>query len=61
MLDFVLSRAREPSSWRGFIWLLSALGVALSPEQSAAIMGAGAAVAGLAGVFTSDRSNDFSS
>lgn len=51
---FLLDRLREPSRWRGVVWLLSAAGILLSPEQAAAVMAAGAAAAGLVGVFTRD-------
>ena len=53
-LSYLLDRAREPSSWRGVVWLLAAGGVSLSPDQSTAIVTAGAALAGLIGVFTRD-------
>lgn len=45
---------REPSTWRGLIWLLTAAGVALSPDQQAAIVAGGMAFAGLLGAFLSD-------
>lgn len=50
-LLFLLDRLREPSSWRGVVWLFSAVGIMLSPEQAAAVMAAAAATAGLVGVF----------
>jgi hypothetical protein len=50
----VLESLKQPSSWRGLIWILSALGVALSPEMSNGIMAVGAAVAGVVGVAVSD-------
>jgi len=45
----------EPSTYRGFVWLLMAAGLALSPEQQSAIISTGAAIAGLIGVFFADR------
>lgn len=45
---------REPSTYRGLIWLLTAAGLVLSPEQQTAIIGAGAALSGIIGVFFSD-------
>ncbi len=54
-LFYLLDRARESSSWRGIVWLLTAFGVAVTPEQAAAIMAAGAALAGLIAVFTKDQ------
>jgi hypothetical protein len=45
---------REPSTWRGLVWLLTAAGVALSPDQQAAIVTGGMALAGLLGAFLPD-------
>ncbi len=44
----------EPSTYRGLVWLLTAAGLALSPEQQTAIVGAGAALTGLIGAFFTD-------
>lgn len=46
---------REPSTYRGLIWLLTAAGLVLSPEQQTAIISVGTAIAGLIGVFFTDR------
>lgn len=51
----LIGMANQPSTWRGVIWLLSAAGILLSQEQAAAIMAAGAAIAGVLGVFVKDR------
>lgn len=56
--SYLLARATEPSTWRGLVWGLAAVGLTLSPDQSAAIVAAGAAVAGAIGVFTRDRPSD---
>lgn len=53
-MNWVLARLREPSSWRGIIWLLTVFGLALKPDQAEAIVTAGMALAGLLGVFLSD-------
>ena len=53
-LSYLLDRAREPSSWRGLVWLLTAFGVTVAPDTAAAIMTAGASAAGLIGVLTRD-------
>jgi len=45
---------REPSTYRGLVWLLTAAGLTLSPEQQVAIISAGAAISGLIGVFFND-------
>jgi len=49
MKDFLLDRVREPSSWRGLVLLLTALGVPLAPAMSDAIISIGLARAGLIG------------
>lgn len=41
----------EASTWRGLVWIVSACGVALDPDEQNAIVAAGMAVAGLIGVF----------
>lgn len=53
--DFLIARGSEPSTWRGLVWLLAAAGLTLSPEQAAAIMATGAAIAGLIGVFSREH------
>lgn len=45
---------RETSTWRGLIWLLTAVGVSLSPDQQTAITTGGMALAGLIGTFLPD-------
>jgi hypothetical protein len=56
IVAFLLVRLNEPSTWRGLIWLITALGLALSPEQKESIVTTGMALAGLVGVFTKDKS-----
>lgn len=56
-MTWLLSRLREPSTYRGIVWLLTAAGVALTPEQGEAIFAAGMAFAGLLGVFLQDERN----
>lgn len=55
MKDFILNRGKEASTWRGIVALLTAAGVALSPEQGEAIVALGLAVIGAIGVFTADK------
>lgn len=45
----------QPSTWRGLTWLLTAIGVNISPDTSTAIISSGMAVAGLIGTLTSDK------
>lgn len=54
-LRFLAERLREPSTWRGLVWVLTACGVALKPEQVDAIIVAGMAIAGVIGVFTTEK------
>lgn len=54
VLKWIIARLREPSSWRGIVWLLTVFGLALKPDQAEAIVTAGMALAGLLGVFLSD-------
>ena len=51
---YVVNRAKEASTWRGVIMLLTALGLNISPEMADAIIGVGIAVAGLVGVLLPD-------
>lgn len=54
-MNKVIEIIMQPSTWRGFVWLLTAIGVKLNPEQSQAVITAGMGVAGVIGVFTSDK------
>ena len=55
MKQYLLERGKESSTWRGLIAILTAIGVALTPEQSEAIVALGLAVIGAIGVFTADK------
>lgn len=52
MKGYILERAKEPSTWRGLILFLTALGVPIAPELQTAIVSAGLGLAGLIGVVT---------
>lgn len=54
MKDYLLTRLREASTWRGLVMLVTAAGVALSAAQTEAIIALGMAVAGMIGVFLPD-------
>lgn len=45
----------QPSTWRGIVAVVTALGVTLSPEQSAAIITAGVSIVGLIEVFRNEK------
>ncbi len=53
-MNWLLTRLREPSTWRGLIWLLAALGVSIRPELWDSITAVGMAVAGLLGILLSE-------
>jgi len=55
MLDFIIQRAKERSTWLGITGFLTAIGVALDPSQAEAVAAAGVAIAGLVAVFTKDK------
>ena len=48
----------EPSTWRGLVYLLIALGIQISPELQGAIVTAGLSVAAAIGIFVKDNAND---
>ena len=52
MIQYFLDRSKEPSSWRGAVFLLTSAGIGIAPELGNAIITAGVAVAGLIGVIT---------
>lgn len=54
MKTYILARAKEPSTWRGVILLLTAIGVPIAPAMADAIVSAGLAIAGLIGVIAPD-------
>jgi len=54
ILPFIVKRAKESSSWRGLILVVTAFGITINPEIATHIIAAGTAVAGLIGVFVPD-------
>ena len=55
MLEFIVTRLSEASTWRGIVALATSLGVVMSPDQVAAIVAAGMAIMGVIGAFTMDK------
>jgi hypothetical protein len=51
VIEYLLNRLGESSTWRGIVLLLTALGVTLNPEQVASITGVGLGIVGLINVF----------
>ena len=56
-MNWLLNRLSEPSTWRGLVWLATAAGLSLRPDQAEAIGIAGMALAGLLGAFLADTPN----
>lgn len=57
MKQYILDRAKEPSTWRGAILFLTAIGVPIAPQLAEAIVTAGLGIAGLVGILTPDNRN----
>ena len=55
MKDYLVNRAKEASTWRGIILLLTAVGVPIAPAMAEAIISVGLALSGLIGVFVADK------
>lgn len=55
MKEYILARIAEASTWRGFVYLLTALGLSLGAAQAEAIIAAGMALSGVIGVFFADK------
>ena len=51
---YVVNRAKEASTWRGVVMLLTAVGLKITVEMGDAIIGVGIAVAGLVGMLLPD-------
>jgi hypothetical protein len=55
MKSYILARAKEPSTWRGFMLLLTAIGVPVAPELANAIITIGLAITGAIGIAAADK------
>ena len=40
-MDYLIEKLKEPSTWKGLVWLVTAFGVALSPDEKEAIAALG--------------------
>ena len=56
MKEYLLARSRERSTWRGLVFIATALGAHWSPESQEAIITGGMALAGALGVLLPDLS-----
>lgn len=55
MKAYILARAKEPSTWRGAMLFLTAVGIPIAPQLAESIITAGLAIAGLIGVIAPDK------
>lgn len=55
LLQWILDRLREPSTYKGFSWLLTAIGISVKPELWTQITALGMVVAGLIDVITKEH------
>lgn len=53
-MNTIMTYLQQQSTWKGLIGIATAAGVALSPEQSAAIIASGMALVGLINVFRNE-------
>lgn len=53
--DYVLSRLREASTWRGIVLALTAVGIQLTPDQTAAVISVGMSLVAAIAVFLPDQ------
>ena len=54
MKSYLLARAKEASTWRGIIMLLTAAGIPIAPALADSIVTIGLALAGLVGMLAPD-------
>lgn len=50
-LGFIVEKLKEPSTWRGFVWLATAFGLVIDANQKEAIVTLGITLSGLISVF----------
>jgi hypothetical protein len=54
VMEYIAARAKEPSTWRGLIAMLTAAGVYIKPEAVEVIVTVGLGLGGLVGVAFAD-------
>jgi len=57
MIQYILERLNETSTWRGIISLLTGLGVKLRPDMAEAIISAGLALMGVINIGRKEKTN----
>ena len=51
VVNYLVEKLKEPSTWKGIIWIITAFGLVMSQEEKEAIAAFGMTLAGLIGVF----------
>lgn len=54
-MNYILDRLKEPSTWRGILAMITAVGVKLHPEMQEAIISAGLALIGMVNIFRKEK------
>ena len=54
-MDFILKYLNQPSTWRGLIGILTALGIAIKPDMANAVIAIGLATTGLVNVIRNEK------
>jgi hypothetical protein len=55
MIQYILDRLSETSTWRGLLALLTGLGVKLRPDLAEAIVSAGLSAMGIVNIFRKEK------
>ena len=55
MKNYILARAKEASTWRGIIFLITSGGIGIAPELATLIISVGTGLAGIIGIFAADK------
>jgi len=53
-METIFKYLKQPSTWKGIVSVATGFGVALSPDQIAAIVAAGVAIVGVIDVFVDE-------
>ena len=54
-MKYIIDRLSEPSTWRGLISVLTALGIKVRPDLTEAIISSGLAAMGIINVFRKEK------
>lgn len=52
--EYISARLREPSTWRGLVYMVTSIGISISPQGSEAIISVGLFIAGFIGTTSKD-------